>query len=400
MILPITPKRRFSFLGIVAATALGIQTADTARVRATESFEVLYRFAVGLDGSGVPSGLVQARDGSFYGTTERGGAFDRGTIFRISPDGALTILHAFTPSEGTSSSLALVAGRDGNYYGTGRGGDPTADTTPGSLGAFGIRGTRFGTVFQVTTDGAFSVLHMFTGGSDGANPSGALIQADDETFYGTTDGQLGKGTVFKMTRAGEVSILRTFTSVTELTPNSLMQATDGHLYGTTLSGGVLDNAGSIFKMSTSGAYTILHRFTLPEGVGPVGLIQASDGNLYGPTHAGGAYTFGTIFKISTTGRFATLHMFTGADGILPSAGLVEADGNFYGTTTAGGAAGLGTVFMMTSAGSLRTIHAFTASEGTHSSARLIASGGYLYGTRDGDGRTGNGLVFRLSIKQR
>jgi uncharacterized repeat protein (TIGR03803 family) len=179
----------------------------------------LYSFTGGNDGA-EPEGLVQGSDGNFYGTTGGGGTSNLGTVFKISTNGVLTSLYSFTGgTDGDGPGAGLVQGSDGNFYGT------TLSTffqmTPagvlttlvsdffssalvqGSDGYFyGTTGASAigGTVFKISTNGALTTLHSFTGGNDGAGPNG-LVQGSDGSFYGTTygGGQDGGGTVFRLT---------------------------------------------------------------------------------------------------------------------------------------------------------------------------------------------------------
>jgi uncharacterized repeat protein (TIGR03803 family) len=125
----------------------------------------------GTDGA-LPNALIQAADGNFYGTTEKGGTYGGGTVFKITPEGTLTTLHRFVYTDGAYPSGGLIQASDGNFYGT------------TSLG--GIPPNFEGTVFKITPDGTVTVLHIF-GGADGRNPQ-VLIQARDGNYYGTTAG--------------------------------------------------------------------------------------------------------------------------------------------------------------------------------------------------------------------
>ena len=134
------------------------------------------------DGSDPVAGLVQATTGILYGTTSTGGTNGFGTVFSITPAGALTTLHSFTGSDGQSPAAALVLGTDGNFYGT--------------TSAGGANG--FGTIFEITPTGTLTTLHSFTG-TDGQSPNG-LVQGTDGKFYGTTSagGANGNGSVFSL----------------------------------------------------------------------------------------------------------------------------------------------------------------------------------------------------------
>src|ERR1035437_873034 len=135
-----------------------------------QPYTVLHAFVANdvSDGDHPYAGLVQGSDGNFYGTTYSGGSSYNGTVFKITPAGALTTLHSFAGSEGSYPSAGVVQGSDGNFYGT----------TGGSASAIG-------TVFKVTPAGTLTTLHSFAG-SGGSYPSGRLVQGSDGNFYGTT----------------------------------------------------------------------------------------------------------------------------------------------------------------------------------------------------------------------
>jgi uncharacterized repeat protein (TIGR03803 family) len=154
------------------------------------------------DGAQPLAGLVQATNGDFYGTTSTGGANNSGTVFKITPSGALTTLYSFCSLSGCADGAApyagLVQGTDGDFYGTTiAGGTNCAAASSGC-----------GTVFKITPSGALTTLYSFCpqpGCTDGSNPDAGLIQATNGTFYGTTDGggtstacSFGCGTVFSL----------------------------------------------------------------------------------------------------------------------------------------------------------------------------------------------------------
>jgi len=303
---------------------------------------VLYAFTGGTDGAGPVAGVIQAADGNFYGTTSQGGASNAGTVFQLTPAGALTVLYAFTggSTDGATPYARLIQGTDGNFYGT---------TVSGGT-------SNAGTVFQLTPAGTLTVLYAFTGGPDGATPYAGLIQATDGNFYGTTvgGGTSSAGTVFQLTPAGAVSVLYAFTGgANGATPFAgLIQATDGNFYGTTVNGGA-SSAGTVFQLTPAGAVSVLHAFTGgADGATPfAGLIQATDGSFYGTTAYGGASSAGTVFQLTPAGAVSVLYAFTGeTDGAAPVAGVIQAtDGSFYGVTQSGGALGGGTAFRLRSA---------------------------------------------------
>jgi uncharacterized repeat protein (TIGR03803 family) len=258
------------------------------------------------DGSGaIPDGatpygrLVQGSDGFLYGTTEQGGTNNDGTVFKISTDGALTYLHEFTgpPDDGEDPDGGLVQGSDGNFYGT------------TSLG-----GTNYdGTVFKMSTNGALTILYSFTGIIDGRGPGGELVQGSDGNFYGTTyegGGTNDAGTLFQISTNGVLTNLWSFTGgVDGGNPyNGLVQGSDGKFYGTTDRGGTNDE-GTVFQINTNRVLTSLYSFgailnadnSPLDGGYPIGpLVQGSDGSFYGTTSLGGTNDDdeGTVFRLT------------------------------------------------------------------------------------------------------
>jgi uncharacterized repeat protein (TIGR03803 family) len=329
-----------------------------------------------MDGSAPYGGLVLGTDGNFYGTTSGefglqkpavtvtpdfatthqhadGGDINNsmcfnvscGTIFKITSGGMLTTVHSFAgyPTDGAFPIGGPVQGTDGNFYGaTVYGGANYCNGAPYGVGC--------GTVFKISRAGTLTTLHSFDV-TDGANPAGALVQATDGNFYGTTElggadttlcGGLGCGTVFKITPAGTVTTLHSFDSSDGVDPLSgVVQATDGNFYGTTLHGGASD-LGTVFKVTTAGTLTTLHNFDSTDGGYPyAGLVQATDGDFYGTTGAGGANGYGTVFRMTPSGTLTTLHNFDSTDGAYPYATLVQdTNGSSTGQRSVAGPAAL------------------------------------------------------------
>jgi uncharacterized repeat protein (TIGR03803 family) len=233
---------------------------------------------------------------------------------------------------------------------------------------------------------AFSCADIFTECAQGANPQ-ALIQASDGNFYGAAPsggGSQGTGTLFQVTPSGQFTLLFTFTLANGEGPGaSLVEGSDGNLYGGTETGGQFGN-GVIFKISKSGSnFQIVHSFEnvfAGEFFFSEGLTVGKDGNLYGSSAGGGLqesncpYGCGTIFTINVgTGAFTTLHELNGSnDGLAPSALIQASDGNFYGIANT-------ILFRVTSTGTftaLRTLPGYAYEGG---GGVIQASNGKLYG---------------------
>ena len=204
----------------------------------------LYRFTGGTDGALPVAGLIQGKDGNFYGTTGSGGANNFGTVFKITPQGQETVLYNFAGgNDGVAPLAGLIQGSDGNFYGTtGDGGIEWSKS--GELG--------YGIVFKITPQGQETILHNFAGGNDGAEPKTGLIQGSDGNFYGTTvGGKHANGTVFKITPQGQETILHSFNVGKDgkYPYGELIQGSDGNFYGITTNGGGSVDGGTVFKLS-------------------------------------------------------------------------------------------------------------------------------------------------------
>jgi len=350
-------------------------------------------------GGSPAAALVLGDDGNFYGTTEFDGATDSGTVFKITPAGVATRLVEFTglvePNLGRSPQATLVLGSDGNFYGT------------TEFGGANDRGTVFKITPEgvLTTLVEFG---RSENEDYGYSPTAALVQGSDGNFYGTTaeGGATNHGTVFKITPTGLLTTLVQFTGIEGENLGSagtaaMVQDSDGNFYGTTPSGGI-DDDGTVFKMTPGGALTTLFDFGESQadeaGRNPrAALMQGGDGNFYGTTASGGADDKGTIFKITPEGVLTILFDFgaweTDDNGWEPTVPLVEgSDGDFYGTTVSGGADGKGTIFEMTPEGVVTTFHEFRG-DGSSEAPLVVGPDGDLYGTQTAFGTSG--AIFRL-----
>ncbi|MDB5972766.1 MAG: hypothetical protein JWQ90_5216 [Hydrocarboniphaga sp.] len=394
---------------LIGALLFGGSTAAIAAQ--PDNLYVFYfgEYATGLEPQ---SGLTLGSDGNFYGTTWVGGA-NWGTVYRITPAGTITLLHAFDSTNGDGPIAPLVQTANGKLWGTTQfGGNPNC-----------IYGC--GVIFKMNTDGSgYKVVHFFTG-KDGETPRG-IILASDGKLYGVTatDSNSGQGTIFVLDPAsGALRTLYQFRRPIGSNPYMLIEGSDGNLYGTTLYGSPKD-AGILFRMTKTGVLTTLHRFGGSSGTGPTGIIQAQDGSFYGTTFAGGTGSCtvnsfpgcGTVFKYDSSGQLSMLYSFSGADGAAPYHGLIQAsDGLLYGATEGGGqyqddlceigAQGCGTVFKLTLAGKLTTLASFNINlSGEGPQGVIEGLDGALYGATESGGLPppesgytfGAGTVFHVT----
>src|ERR1035437_2719733 len=389
-------------------TMLLLLVAAATTMAHAQTYSVLYNMASHTGDPWYPQWIglfAQGRDGNLYSTSQAGDLLNGqryGTVFQLTPEGSMTVLHSFTVgrrANGGPHDGGLTLGTDGSLYGT-----SVQD------------GTVYGTVFKITTSGEFTVLHNFNGTPEGSGPLAAPIQGTDGNFYGTTygGGKCAHGTVYKMTPSGTLKVLQTFgcSSGDLRDPVALILGTDGNFYGTTKGGGQPCNGGcgGIYKMTPAGKLTVLHTFNgTTEGYYPVGaIIQASDGNFYGTTYGGGLGSFGVIYKMTPAGALTVIHDFYENDGLglSPLAGLVQAtDGKFYGAAKSLSNAH-GVLFQITSTGTYNVIHRFNGTDGSDPQVSLFQhTNGTLYGdTYVGGGGTvcGNpsvdcGVLYSLSM---
>jgi uncharacterized repeat protein (TIGR03803 family) len=369
-----------------------------AATRASAAYEVLGSFQ--KPGTQVVAPLVQHSDGNFYGVAAAGGAFDQGSVFKLTPAGVVTTLYSFAGPEGAGPAGKLVEGADLALYGT---------AASGGVGGFGV-------VFKITTAGVFTKLVDFTGAAGAARGSvpHALMRHGNGNFYGVTQagGSGGSGTVFQMTAAGAVTTLVEFTGDTGARPGTEplgpLVASGNFLYGVTQSGGAA-GLGVIFEVNTAGGWRSLGEFSgtagTRAGANPAGgLLLHPDGALYGTTEFGGTNGFGIAFKITTavTPVYTVLRQFADLTGSQPAGTLTrDAAGVLYGTTVNGGANGLGSVFKLTTAGVHTLLASFTGETGATPGSAMrggltVGVDGLFYGITSSGGPGNLGAAFKIT----
>lgn len=246
---------------------------------------------------------IQASDGNLYGTTGTPELSHCGTVYQLTAAGAYKTLHTF--SGGDCSSSTLFQASDGNLYGT-----LTSCSLPGSVGC----------VYKISTSGTFKEIYGFPPATTGYLPCTGVIQGKDGRLYGATNagGAHGNGNIYRLTTAGgghtdlhdfnnstDASCVNNENANTVLL--NLLQVTDGNLYGVNPAYGP-NGYGSIYKLSSTDVFS---SFQLPnppvEGGQPAGtLIQNTNGLVYGTTPSGGnnpscifSQCYGTFYSVAT-----------------------------------------------------------------------------------------------------
>jgi uncharacterized repeat protein (TIGR03803 family) len=396
-----------------ALAALVIALLITPNTNAT-TFKVFYTFSF-TDGSSPNGDLITDASGNLYGTTQFGGSSNRGIVFKLNAKGKQTILYSFTGNADGGIPIGhLLLDASGNLYGiTALGGDPTCSC---------------GTVFKLAKNGALKTLHSFKGGKDGAQNQGqpelGLVMVNGALFGSASfggvsgcDGNLGCGLVFKVTLAGKETILHRFTGQSDgAFPQDLIADNAGNIYGATGGSYKQGNAGTLFKISAAGKLTTLYTFPGgADGVSPRWRLSLdANGTFHGVTQFGGDTTScalgssgcGVAFSVNAKGKEQVTHTFgkQAHDGEEPSAGLFDANGNFYGTTFYGGTVnstctfGCGVVYGIASGGKYSILHRFTgAADGWLPTGGLTEdSAGNIYGAAYLGGGSGNGVIYKIT----
>ncbi len=336
--------RLFHPLLVMLAAMVALLAPSSAHAQ-TATLTTIYDFDVNGGANGInPNPLIVGKDGNFYGSTITGtGGSSRGEVFKLTPDGTLTILHRFHGGmDGSYPETALVQDDAGNLYGSSAG-DFSIDTSASR--------SEVPTIFKLTPDGTLTTLHAFDYAVTISGASSTLLRESDGSLYGTAygNGNDAAGTIFKLAPDGTFTTLHTFGGVGFNAVNSLsplVRGGDGALYGTTLNGGT-NNLGTIFKLSPDGTFTTIHNFGTVsadhpvDGVNPKGdLLLGRDGNIYGLTRASkvrplyGAVTDGSaiFFRVTPGGTVSTAYDFNEFVGIAfnaPTSLTQGNDGNIY-----------------------------------------------------------------------
>ena len=396
-------------LGICAACAVWAGAAQAS------SFEVIYSLGGDEDGEYTDTDLVIDPAGSLYGTSVQGGAFGGGTVFQLTPSGTgwtHTVLYSFTGgADGGEPYKGVTLDAHGNLYGT------------AVTGGSGVCEGGCGVAFKLTKSGTTwtqSVIHAFAGGNDGSGP-GAGLAFDKGNLYGmtATGGDFGLGVIYKLhqDQSGNwtESVIHSFTGGTDGSSGSagrLISDQAGNLYGVATTGGA-NGQGTAFELvrSQNGNWKFKTLYAFkgdPDAGFPYGaLVFDASGNLYGTTYYDGANDLGAVYQLISTGtgkwKEKVLYSFQGGNDSNSSIGnlVIDGAGNLYGTTSEGGV-GFGTIFKVTRNANGKwiesVVHSFqSVPDGAFAYNGMIPDGlGNFFGATVHGGASNDGAIYKFT----
>jgi uncharacterized repeat protein (TIGR03803 family) len=388
-----------------------------------QTFTTLYNFgSQDYDGAFPSAGVIRGPRGELYGTTDRGGEWNDGTVYELlppaSPGGAWTelVLHSFNGQDGAYPLAGLRMGPRGELYGV-------ASQSTGGDGA----------VFELdppagaSAQWLYTVIYRFT--DLNGNPSGGLVFGPGRSLYGVA--QAGDGNVYSLTppsAAGGAWIQSTVYSFAGGSSGwdpfgTLAVGIDGTLFGVTRNGGRPfpggGGGGTVYSLTppaeSGGSWTWRLHYAFNEETGDgaqpmAGVIVGPGGVLYGTTTHGGGGGWGTVFALTPVEvsgvpmKETILYSFTGTNGSDDGSSLVLGpSGVLYGTTYDGGANGCGMVFQLappaSPGGSWSTIILYSfegGADGFGPNGPVLGPDGTLYGTTENAGAHNNGTVFSVT----
>ena len=397
-------------LAILAPLALLLSAASASTTK------VLYAFAGGNDGEYLDTDLVIDSAGNLYGSTVQGGTHSSGTVFQLSPSATgwtHTVLYSFTGStDGGEPYKGVTHDTHGNIYGT-------AVTGGGGSCEGGC-----GVAFKLTnSNGTWkqTVIHQFTGGSDGSGPGSGLTFDAHGNLYGMTPtgGTYGVGTVYQLQPQSNgtwiLNVIHTFTGGNDganASAGRLILDRAGNLYGVTTVGGA-NGKGVAFEIThANGTWTLTSLYAFkdqPDGALPYGgLIFDSAGNLYGTTYYAGVHDVGTVYKLTHANgawKETVLYSFKGnTDGSAPISTLVsDSAGNLYGTTSDGGTGcACGVIFKLTPNGNGTWTESVpyrfpgAPNAGFSYNGMVADTAGNFYGATTHGGSANDGTVYKFT----
>lgn len=268
-----------------------------------------------------------------------------------------------------------------------------------------------GVIYSINPDGTQGSISVTFNGTNGAKPSGNLVQ-DGEFVYGTTSagGNTGNGVLFRYNaQTNAYAVVHHFNGIDGWGPRNI-NLQGNTIYGTTVAGGTYTSAESVYGMGVlysydinSGLFNKLIDFNGENGENPQGVIYGIDNNMYGLTRQGGDFGDGVLYRYNpVTNIYTKLHSFAGYDGSLPSNCKMMQASNYvlYGTTTWGGNNNMGVIFRFDMAHDQFTVlYHFNGAHGSYPEGVLTEVNGILYGITPFGGANGEGVVYSYSIAE-
>ncbi len=409
---------------------------------ASGSSSIVHSFSGGNDAAN-PDGQLLPFRGVLYGASQSGGALQQGAVFKFDPaTGAESVLHSFSGGGNDEAGVVAVGGTiySASAEGGSAGGgeilktDTASGTTTSvyqfskaasglapnapllSIGGMLWGTTRyggaygFGAVFRVDpSTGTETVFYSFKGGSDGAYPMAAVIDAGGQ-LYGTTfdGGASGCGTLFKLdTHSRTEQVLHAFNGGSDgCNPYAALLDFAGVLYGTTYDPGFDVNSGTVFKFDTAtGTESLVYSFPYSSSANngnaqaPASALIDFGGLLYGTAPFGGG-SGGAVYTIDPVTETETVlcSFGLGSGAGTPWSSLLRVGNIMYGTTLQGGTHGHGTIYQLNPrTGAATVLYSFTGgANGGGPTSALSLVGGVLYGATNGGGAYGAGTVFAFT----
>jgi uncharacterized repeat protein (TIGR03803 family) len=404
-----TISQKISRIAAVVVAVILFTTLAATRPAIAQTETVLYSFcSANCDNGELPTGnLITDSSGNLYGTAAPGEGYNNGAVYKASFAGAVSPIYAWATTAtnlGNDPSGGVVMDSAGNFYGT---------TQTGGTNANGGTVFKISPEGVLTVLYNFCSLPSCT---DGQLPLAGVILDASGNLYGTTydGGTNANGTVYKITQDGTETVLYNFgasANDAEYPQAGLVMDKNGNLYGTTTYGGLhtgIESAGNgtVFEVSASGVYSILYDFGAKgktDGLNPIaGLTLNAKGHLYGTTSYGGANAHGTIFELSpgaSAWKETILYSFVQSNGSIPMAGVtLDSKGNIYATGSEGGSGNWGSVIELSRSGTATVLYSFTGmpDAGGPESNVVLDSAGNLYGVTSSGGAAGRGAVYKIT----
>jgi uncharacterized repeat protein (TIGR03803 family) len=355
------------------------------------SITTKYDFSGTSSGRSPTGHLIEASNGLLYGLTLGGGATDQGVLFEFNPsNGNFTKKIDFDGGvKGIAPYGSLIQANNGKLYGA---------TEQGLQG--------YGGIFEYTiSSGSLLTVVTFDGAEKGASCRATLTQASDLKLYGmtSTGGSAADGVLFAYdigTSAYQVKLNFNVGQEGNWPLGSLVQASNGRLYGTTYLGG-FNKTGTLFEYNiSSSVFTKKLDLSMEQGGHPASaLTLAQNGKLYGVTRFGGDSNSGVIFEYDpSTNIYVKKQSFASAQGT-PIGSLVQLpDGTFYGVTENGGNSNEGILYQYNPATNtiIKKIDFVANSNGSSPSGTLLLYGTNLYGLTNKGGANNEGVLFEYN----